>query len=120
MCLRPESHPPSRPEPSVSSLAPSEPRTAMKITAITALPISFRLPEGNTVTMGVGSTTKRDAIVVRVDTDEGITGWGESHPGRSPGAVTSLIRSTLAPMLVGMEATDAVGVWQRVHRMQLS
>jgi L-alanine-DL-glutamate epimerase-like enolase superfamily enzyme len=92
----------------------------MKITAIEARPISFRLPEGKTVTMGVGSTTKRDAIVVRVDTDEGITGWGEAHPGRSPGAVTSLIRGTLAPMLVGMEATDVVGAWQRVHRMQLS
>jgi L-alanine-DL-glutamate epimerase-like enolase superfamily enzyme len=92
----------------------------MKITAITATPISFRLPEGKTVTMGVGSTTKRDAIVVRVDTDEGLIGWGEAHPGRSPGAVTSLIRSTLAPMLVGMEATDVVGAWQRVHRMQLS
>ncbi|WP_332825836.1 mandelate racemase/muconate lactonizing enzyme family protein [Ramlibacter sp.] len=92
----------------------------MKITAIQATPISFRLPEGKTVTMGVGSTTKRDAIVVRVQTDAGITGYGEAHPGRSPGAITSLIHSTIAPMLVGMEATDVVGAWQRVHRMQLS
>ncbi len=92
----------------------------MKITAITAVPISFRLPEGKTVTMGVGSTTKRDAIVVRVQTDQGITGYGEAHPGRSPGAIVSLIHSTIAPMLVGMEATDTVGAWQRVHRMQLS
>jgi L-alanine-DL-glutamate epimerase-like enolase superfamily enzyme len=92
----------------------------MKITSITAVPISFRLPEGKTVTMGVGSTTKRDAIVVRVQTDAGITGYGEAHPGRSPGAITSLIHSTIAPMLVGMEATDTVGAWQRVHRMQLS
>lgn len=92
----------------------------MKITAIQAIPISFRLPEGKTVTMGVGSTTKRDAIVVRVQTDAGITGYGEAHPGRSPGAVTSLIHGTIAPMLVGMQATDVVGAWQRVHRMQLS
>jgi L-alanine-DL-glutamate epimerase-like enolase superfamily enzyme len=92
----------------------------MKITAIQAIPISFRLPEGKTVTMGVGSTTKRDAIVVRVQTDAGITGYGEAHPGRSPGAITSLIHGTLAPMLVGMQATDVVGAWQRVHRMQLS
>lgn len=92
----------------------------MKVTAITAVPLSFRLPEGKTVTMGVGSTTKRDAIVVRVQTDEGITGYGEAHPGRSPGAVTSLIHGTIAPMLIGMQATDVVGAWQRVHRMQLS
>ena len=92
----------------------------MKITAISAIPLSFRLPEGKTVTMGVGSTVKRDAIIVRVETSEGITGYGEAHPGRSPGAVVSLIRNTLAPMLVGMAATDVVGVAQRVHRMQLS
>ncbi len=92
----------------------------MKITAITAIPLSFRLPEGKTVTMGIGSTSKRDAIIVRVETSEGITGYGEAHPGRSPGAVVSLIHNTLAPMLIGMKATDCVGVWQRVHRMQLS
>jgi L-alanine-DL-glutamate epimerase-like enolase superfamily enzyme len=92
----------------------------MKITAIQAIPLSFRLPEGKTVTMGVGSTTKRDAIVVRVQTDEGITGYGEAHPGRSPAAITSLIHGTIAPMLLGMQATDVVGAWQRVHRMQLS
>src|SRR3954447_2631955 len=84
----------------------------LKITAIHAIPVSFRLPEGKTVTMGVGSTTKRDAIIVRVQTDEGITGYGEAHPGRSPGAITSLIHGTLAPMLVGMQATDNIGAWQ--------
>jgi L-alanine-DL-glutamate epimerase-like enolase superfamily enzyme len=92
----------------------------LKITAITAIPLSFRLPEGKTVTMGIGSTTKRDTIIVRVETSTGIIGYGEAHPGRSPGAVVSLIHNTLAPMLIGMQATDCVGVWQRVHRMQLS
>ncbi len=70
--------------------------------------------------MGIGSTTKRDTIIVRVETSEGITGYGEAHPGRSPGAVVSLIHNTLAPMLIGMNATDVIGVWKRVHRMQLS
>nr|WP_218947889.1 mandelate racemase/muconate lactonizing enzyme family protein [Pollutimonas harenae] len=78
------------------------------------------MPEGKTVTMGVGSTLKRDAIIVRVDTSEGLVGYGESHPGRSPGAIVSHIHNTLAPMLVGMSATDVVGTWQRVHRMQFS
>jgi L-alanine-DL-glutamate epimerase-like enolase superfamily enzyme len=95
-------------------------RQALKITAITAIPLSFRLDQGKTVTMGIGSTTKRDTIIVRVETSEGITGYGEAHPGRSPGAVVSLIHNTLAPMLIGMKATDVIGVWKRVHRMQLS
>ena len=92
----------------------------MKITSIKAIPLSFRLPEGKTVTMGIGSTLKRDAIIVRVETSDGITGYGEAHPGRSPGAIVSLIHNTLQPLLVGLNATDCVGAWQRVHRMQLS
>lgn len=92
----------------------------MKITRINAIPISYRLPEGKTVTMGVGSTLKRDAIIVRVETSDGIVGYGESHPGRSPGAIVSHINNTLAPLLLGMRATDVVGAWQRVHRMQFS
>ncbi len=92
----------------------------MKITRVTAIPLSFRLPEGKTVRLGVGATTKRDAIIVRVETDEGLTGYGEAHPGRSPGAVVSLINSTLNPMITGMDACDVVGVFARVNRMQLS
>jgi L-alanine-DL-glutamate epimerase-like enolase superfamily enzyme len=92
----------------------------MKITRITAIPLSYRLPEGQTVKVGVGATIKRDTIIVRVETDEGLTGYGEAHPGRSPGAITALVNATLNPMLTGMDACDVVGVWSRVHRMQLS
>ena len=90
------------------------------ITEIVATPLSYRLPEGKTVTLGIGSTIKRDAIVVRVRTSDGVTGYGEAHPGRSPGAIASLIRHTIAPMLIGMEATDCSGVWNRVYRMQIA
>ena len=92
----------------------------MKIQSITAIPLSFRLPEGKTVRLGVGATTKRDAIIVKVVSTEGLTGYGEAHPGRSPGAVVSLINSTLAPLLQGMSVHDLNGVWVRVNRMQLS
>ncbi|MEK9720487.1 MAG: mandelate racemase/muconate lactonizing enzyme family protein, partial [Quisquiliibacterium sp.] len=91
-----------------------------KIIEVSAIALSYRLPEGKTVKLGVGATTKRDAIIVRVRTDQGITGYGEAHPGRSPGAVVSLVEKTLAPMIRGMDACDVVGVWARVNRMQLS
>lgn len=92
----------------------------MKITEIKAIPISFQVPAENTVVLGIGATTKRDAIIVQIRTTSGLTGYGESHPGRSPGAVVSLIHNTIAPLLVGMDATDCVGAWQRIYRMQLS
>ena len=95
-------------------------KDSAKITRVTAIPLSYRLPEGKTVRLGVGATTKRDTIILRVETDQGVTGYGEAHPGRSPGAVVSLVNNTLAPMIQGMDACDVVGVWARVNRMQLS
>ncbi len=92
----------------------------MKITRTTAIPLSYRLPEGKTVKLGVGATTKRDTIIVKVETDAGLTGYGEAHPGRSPGAVVSLINNTLNPLIAGMDASDVVGMFARVNRMQLS
>lgn len=92
----------------------------VQIRSIEAIPLSFRLPEGKTVRLGVGATTKRDAIVVKVVSDDGVIGYGEAHPGRSPGAIVSLIHNTLAPMLTGLSVHDTNSVWTRVNRMQLS
>ena len=92
----------------------------MKITNVTAIPVSFPIPEDKGVTLGIGRAVKRDAVLVKVETDEGITGWGESHAGRAPGAVAQLANTTLRTLVTGMEATDNVGVWQRIYRMQLA
>ncbi|PSJ19814.1 mandelate racemase/muconate lactonizing enzyme family protein, partial [Halomonas sp. ND22Bw] len=86
----------------------------MKITRITAVPLSYRLPEGKTVTMGIGSTLKRDCIIIRVETSEGITGYGEAHPGRSPGAITALVHNTLQPLLINTLLDRATGGLQVV------
>ena len=50
----------------------------MRITEIKAVPISFRVPEGKNVRLGIGRAVKRDAVLVKVLTDEGIVGWGET------------------------------------------
>lgn len=91
-----------------------------RITRIQAIPLSFRLPEDKAVTLGIGKTIKRDTIIVKVETADGVVGYGESHPGRSPGAVASLIDNTLAPLVTGMDAFDTNGVWSRIHKMQLA
>lgn len=92
----------------------------MRIRKITAKPISYRIPEGPSVTLGIGRAVKRDAVLVRVDTDEGLVGWGEAHHGRCPGAIAKLIDTTLSDLVVGMDALDVSGVWAKVHRMQLA
>lgn len=92
----------------------------MKITAVTAYPLSFPIPKEHQVTLGIGNAIKRDIVLVKVETDEGLVGWGESHAGRAPGAVAKLANTTLRALIVGMDATDVVGVWDKIYRMQLA
>ncbi|CAO1669585.1 Mandelate racemase/muconate lactonizing enzyme [Halomonas sp. NYA30] len=92
----------------------------MRITRIQAVPVSYRVPEGQNVTLGIGRAVKRDAVLVKIETDEGIVGWGEAHHGRCPGAIAKLIDTTISELVTGMDALDAVAVWQRIYRMQLA
>ncbi|MGI9426018.1 MAG: mandelate racemase/muconate lactonizing enzyme family protein [Hyphomicrobiaceae bacterium] len=92
----------------------------MKIETVTAYPISFPIPEKFGVTLGIGRAVKRDAVLVKVTTSDGIVGWGESHAGRAPGAIAQLANTTLRTLITGMDAADVVGVWDRIYRMQLA
>ena len=95
-------------------------RENMQITNIKAFPISYRVPEGENVRLGIGLAVKRDAVLIKVETSEGVTGWGESHHGRCPGAIAKLIDTTIKELVVGMDALDNVGVWDKIYRMQLA
>ena len=59
----------------------------MKIVDIKAYPTSFRVPKDKQVSLGIGTMTKRDCVMVKVTTEDGIVGWGESHHARSPGSI---------------------------------
>lgn len=92
----------------------------MKIIEVVAIPISFPIPEDKAVTLGIGRAVKRDAVLVKVVTEDGLAGWGEAHAGRAPGAVAQLVNTTLKTLISGMDATDVVGVWDRVYKMQFA
>lgn len=91
----------------------------MRIRDVRAYPTSFPMPPGESVTLGIGRAVKRDAVVVKVTTEDGLAGYGESHHGRAPGAVAHLANTTLRQLVLGMDAADVVGIWARVYRMQL-
>ena len=92
----------------------------MKIASLAAYPTSFPVPEANRVALGIGTAVKRDAVVVKVTTDDGLTGWGEAHHGRAHTAVAKLVDTTLRQLVLGMDADDVVGVWDRMYRFQLA
>ncbi|MEZ5854409.1 MAG: hypothetical protein R3D67_06515 [Hyphomicrobiaceae bacterium] len=91
----------------------------MKIVEINAYPSSFPMPKDLDVTVGIGRMVKRDTVIVEVKTSGGLVGYGESHHGRAPGAVARLIETTLRQLVTGMDASDVVGVWARIYKMQL-
>ena len=92
----------------------------LRIAEVRAIPTSFPLPEGSNVRLGIGRAVKRDAVIIRVATKSGLVGYGESHAGRAPGAVAALVNTTLRTLVLGMDASDVVGVWNRIYSRQLA
>jgi len=92
----------------------------LKIVDLNAYPTSFPVPPENRVALGIGTAVKRDAVVVKVTTAGGLTGWGESHHGRAHTAVAKLIETTLKQLVLGMDAADVVGVWKKIYDKQLA
>ena len=74
----------------------------MKITEIRGFNLSFPLKEplGNSLTF----FRRRDALLVQIVTDAGISGWGES--GNSPLAAGTLVRTRLARLVLGQSPAD--------------
>jgi L-alanine-DL-glutamate epimerase-like enolase superfamily enzyme len=93
--------------------------SSMRIVDVQGFPTSFPVDPKNSVTLGIGRAIKRDAVVVKVTTEAGIVGFGESHHGRCPGAVAALVNTTLKQLVVGQDANDVVGIWNKIYVRQL-
>jgi len=94
--------------------------SGMRIREVRAYPTSFPVDPKDAVTLGIGRTVKRDAVIVKVSTEDGMVGWGEAHHGRCPGAVAHLVNTTLRLLVVGQDANDIIGVWKKVYDKQLA
>jgi D-galactarolactone cycloisomerase len=92
--------------------------TDHKILDVIAIPTSFPVKDG--VTLGVGRTVKRDAVIVKVTTESGLVGYGESHHGRAPSTIAHLVNHVLKRLVVGMDATDTTGIWSKIYKAQLA
>jgi L-alanine-DL-glutamate epimerase-like enolase superfamily enzyme len=77
----------------------------MKITGIEAYLLSYPLPEPVKLTYFGGERTilKRDAMLIRVSTDEGLFGYA---PGQASMQAKQTIDHLIAPFLIGHALTD--------------
>jgi L-alanine-DL-glutamate epimerase-like enolase superfamily enzyme len=82
----------------------------MKIVDIRAIPLSYRCdpPYGS----AGGMQASRGALLVEVETDDGITGIGEAGVGG--GSARHVIEHQLCPMLIGEDPLLIEGLWQKM------
>ena len=87
----------------------------VKITDVRVQLLSAPYPEGHEWNTGYGKGYKRDMVLVFVDTDEGLTGIGESyHAFTGARTIEALIQHSLKPLLVGEDPTHIDTLWQRM------
>jgi D-galactarolactone cycloisomerase len=87
----------------------------MKIAEVQAIPLSF---EFQGVTLGTGTVRKRDVVVVRITSEDGIVGYGEAHHALAHIAVAQLVTDSLAPLVIGQDALAVEYLWDRMYMSQ--
>lgn len=60
--------------------------------------------------------TVSQCVLVRIETDAGIHGWGECQAPIAPEATRSIIDQLLAPMIVGSDPHAVNALWKRMYR----
>ena len=88
----------------------------MKITRITSHVLQYDMPEP----LGYSQQyyDKRTAHLVEVETEEGVTGWGECFgPGAIALANKAIVEGVIAPLVLGMDALDRDCVWHKVYNL---
>jgi D-galactarolactone cycloisomerase len=90
----------------------------LTIASVEALGCS--VPLRQPVTQGLGSVTKRDTVVVKVTTGDGLVGYGESYNGRAPLAIAATINTTLRDLFTGLDAFATTSVWDVFERRVLA
>ena len=89
----------------------------MKITKVETLVLNLPMViEGATPMLGGRPRTSIDMLLVRVETDAGITGWGEAFGHRIFPATRAAIDTLLGPMCVGREASQILAIDEDLQR----
>ena len=86
----------------------------MKITGVEAIPLAVPLRESAPPSPWTGATARQ--ILVRLTTDEGLTGWGECFAYGATLAVASVVEEALAPIVLGQDPTQIAELVDRMHR----
>ena len=88
----------------------------MKITRVTSHVLQYDLPEE----LGYSQQFygRRTAHLVEVETDEGVTGWGECFgPGNVALANKGIVEKVIQPLVIGDDPLDRDVTWHKVYNL---
>ena len=89
----------------------------MKITAIDAIPLRYPFRHGGPPTgWGGGAWTEMRTLLVRVETDDGLTGWGEAFGYNAIPAARAALETMVAPLAVGRDARAPAPLMRELQR----
>jgi L-alanine-DL-glutamate epimerase-like enolase superfamily enzyme len=66
-----------------------------------------------------GTLTTFDAAILRIETEDGLVGWGEGKNAAGSagdyGALVHLLNTEVAPQLIGRNAGDITAIWEMLY-----
>jgi len=86
----------------------------MKIAEVRAVPLAIPLRAADPPSAWSSGVGKQ--LLVRITTDDGLTGWGECFAYGAPLAVASVVDDALAPLVIGEDPTHIEHLAQKMHR----
>jgi len=90
----------------------------LKITRVEAIPLAIPFTYGgDAMSLGTGASWKSlDFCLVRVETDAGLTGWGEAFSYTCRRATAAAVNDMIAPIAMGQDARDIAGLSARIQK----
>ncbi len=86
----------------------------MKVAGVEAIPLAVPLAPATPTSPWAAGAARQ--VLVRVTTDEGVTGWGECFAYGVPAAVCAVVEEALAPLVVGQDPTRIEHLVDAMHR----
>lgn len=92
----------------------------MKITAIDPILVALPYDHGAPKPLqGTGVRTHLDSLFVRVETDAGVTGWGEAFSNAAGPVTVTALKRAVAPLAIGRDMDDIPALMTDLaHRLQ--
>ncbi|MGE0282658.1 MAG: mandelate racemase/muconate lactonizing enzyme family protein [Rhizobiaceae bacterium] len=91
----------------------------MRITKVEAWWVRIPIEKARQHRSDFGQLTTFDAAILRIETDEGIVGWGEGKNAAGSagayGALVHLLNREVAPRLVGLDPRNISAIWEMLY-----